>query len=34
MVQTEVKMVEEMRAACIFHNGAVTAIGDEIWGVL
>jgi AraC family transcriptional regulator len=30
MVQTEVKMVEEMRAACIFHNGAVAAIGDDM----
>jgi AraC family transcriptional regulator len=30
MVQTEVKMVEEMRAACIFHNGAVSAIGDDM----
>jgi effector-binding domain-containing protein len=30
MVQTEVKMVEEMRAACIFHKGAVAAIGDDM----
>ena len=30
MVQTEVKMIEEMRAACIFHNGAVAAIGDDM----
>jgi len=30
MVQTEVKMVQEMRAACIFHNGAVAAIGDDM----
>src|SRR5665647_3768024 len=30
MVQTEVKMVQEMRAAFIFHNGAVAAIGDDM----
>jgi effector-binding domain-containing protein len=30
MVQTEIKMIEEMRAACIFHNGAVSAIGDDM----
>jgi effector-binding domain-containing protein len=30
MVQTEIKMIEEMRAACIFHNGAVAAIGDDM----
>ena len=30
MVQTEVKMVEEMRAACIFHKGAVAAIGEDM----
>jgi len=30
MVQTELKMVEEMRAACIFNKGAVAAIGDDM----
>jgi effector-binding domain-containing protein len=34
MVETEVKMVEEMRAACIFHNGAVAAIGDDMGRII
>jgi AraC family transcriptional regulator len=34
MVQTEVKMVEEMRAACIFHDGAVAAIGDDMGRII
>ncbi len=34
MVQTEVKIVEEMRAACMFHKGAVAAIGDDMGRLL
>jgi effector-binding domain-containing protein len=34
MVETEVKMVEEMRAACIIHNGAVAAIGDDMGRII
>jgi len=30
MVQPELKMVDEMRAACIFNKGAVGAIGDDM----
>jgi effector-binding domain-containing protein len=30
MVKTEVKTVEERRAACISHKGAVAAIGDDM----
>jgi AraC family transcriptional regulator len=30
MVKIEVKMVEEMRAACMFHKGAVASIGDDM----
>ncbi len=34
MVQTEVKIVEEMRAACIFHKGSVAAIRDDMGCIL
>jgi effector-binding domain-containing protein len=30
MIKTEVKMVAEIQAACIFHKGAVAAIGDDM----
>lgn len=34
MVKIEVKKVDEMRAACIFHKGAVAAIGDDMGRLL
>jgi len=34
MVKIEAKMAEEMRAACIFHKGAVAAIGDDMGRLL
>lgn len=30
MAKIEAKMADEMRAACIFHRGAVAAIGDDL----
>ena len=34
MVKIEAKMAEEMRAACLFHKGAVAAIGDDMGRLL
>ena len=34
MAKIEAKMADEMRAACIFHRGAVAAIGDDMGRLL
>ena len=34
MAKIEAKMADEMRAACIFHKGAVVAIADDIGRIL
>jgi effector-binding domain-containing protein len=34
MAKIEAKMADEMQAACIFHTGAVTAIGDDMGRLL
>ena len=34
MAKIEAKMADEMRAACIFHKGAVTAIGEDMGRLL
>jgi AraC family transcriptional regulator len=34
MVKIEAKMADEMRAACVFHKGAVGAIGDDMGQLL
>ncbi len=34
MVKIDAKMANEMRAACVFHKGAVAAIGDDMGRLL
>ena len=34
MAKIEAKMADEMRAACIFHRGAVAAIGEDMGRLL